>query len=1097
MTDSQLTQVLNLQVMGTDRMVAAIRQVERSQRRYSESLLRTSANQDRARRSGRKLSDQGLANIQAGLVQLSTYLLNMNVKINNVFDSMQKGFGKTETAMNLLKSTMGLAGEKDAKALETFTQAEASINQLAMTTEYTKAEIAGAFQTMKQDGLSLNDTLGVIGDTLQFATASGGILSLEEAAKITTLTFKTLGGDTKAMGKNLNSLYKVTTDTGLGFDGIREALSGLRIGAQSFAKSELREATINTFIAALMEGGESAANAGLKFKNFGGSILDMYNNLTSLDRKLQETGKLSKRANLKNLAIQRLTGASDLKIGELNKHFKKKYKSVEDALKKNYAGVMQVRNRYAISQLFTRDEKTGKLALKSAEDFGTDLLNKYRDIAKKKNVVAAQATLKQAFGTDAGSQTIKALDLFLKKRGTSLKEYAKGVNQDLGELDKAQADALKTLEKRIKLSESAEDALSEAIFKHDVYARAGLDTYTELVKATGTLMKNNESLASTTSFLGRSLQLLTGVGTNLGFMLTAAATFSIALKHAQTNVAGTTKSLGSTMRAFGKMFLAPTLTVVIQLAGGLFILGVMVVATMKYFSEAETMGEGFRVVLDKIKASAKALGGMFQLMFDKRMSGKRLADFIKENNRLRLSYEDQQIALMQAEQGLGKNSQEYKDAASKLADLNKQLEKQNSLLTISGREGLEALSDKYDMKKTSYALASGLDMLRDIFTGFGRIAEGMIVPVMASLTIVFTLLKGVVGAILIPFKILAFIFTGASDEASLLSHSLRIVGFALGMLISGFLIFKTFTFFTSMITLIGTKFKGMRAAVESTSTSLNKMNVAIKSHDLSAKRQLTLLEKLKLRYQALRGQVDNYNRSVIQSKSASQSFTEQKNKLAGALSSGAGAAMGLAGGLLLIGEGMKNFSDESSWIYGVGDQLSKWGGIILMITPLIQMLTFAMTTLELSFAAAFGWIALIVVGIIALATALKGIYNWWKGKDTKEEAESGKGTNSVQSLGTPFNPKNRLAAATGATGADMFKQPTTTPVIGGNTSNYVSNGGFTTQQTKRVDRYTENQYNIRQFTLNATGNVDTDEVFNSLKQLSPGMSTADTSLKNL
>lgn len=417
MTDSQLTQVLNLQVMGTDRMVAAIRQVERSQRRYSESLLRTSANQDRARRSGRKLSDQGLANIQAGLVQLSTYLLNMNVKINNVFDSMQKGFGKTETAMNLLKSTMGLAGEKDAKALETFTQAEDKINQLAMTTEYTKAEIAGAFQTMKQDSLSLNETLDVIGDTLQFATASGGMLSLKEAAEITTLTFKTLGGETKNMGRNLNSLYKATTDTGLGFDGIREALSGLRVGARYFAQSELREATVTTFIAALMEGGESAANAGLKFKNFGKSIIDMYSNLTALDRKLQQTGKLSKKANLKNLAIQRLTGAAELDIKIINKALGESYKSIGDALKKNYAGVMRVRNQYAIGQLFTVG-KDGKVALKSVEQFGTDLLKRYRDMVKSgpKGLVEAEATLKQAFGTEAGTQAIKALDIFLKEK---------------------------------------------------------------------------------------------------------------------------------------------------------------------------------------------------------------------------------------------------------------------------------------------------------------------------------------------------------------------------------------------------------------------------------------------------------------------------------------------------------------------------------------------------------------------------------------------------------------------------------------------------------------------------------------------------------
>jgi len=1087
MADGQtLKQTLQLQILGTQQMVSAIKQLENSNRKYSEALLTTRKNQNQNRESARKLSDQGLANIQAGLVQLSTYLLNMNVKINNVFESMQKGFAKTETAMNLLKSTMGLAGETEISALGDFTKAEDTISRLAMTTEYTKAEIAGAFQSMKQDGLSLDDTLGVIGDTLQFATASGGMLSLEEAAKITTLTFKTLGGDTKNMGKNLNSLYKVTTDTSLGFDGIRESLSGLRIGAQYFAKSELREATINTFIAALMEGGESAANAGLKFKNFGGSILSMYNNLKSLDRKLQATGKLSKRSNLKNIAIQRLTGASDLDIGYINKALEKNYKSVADALKYNYAGVMRARNEYAIEQLFTIDSETGKRALKSVEDFGTDLLNRYRQIAKQKGVVEAQATLKQAFGTESGSQTIKALDLFLKKRGTSLKEYAKGINNDLGELDRAQADALKTLDKRIKLSESAESALSEAIFKHDVYARAGLDTYTELVKATGTLMTNNQTLASTTSFLGRSLQMLTGIGTNLGFMLTASATFSIALRHSMTQAGGAAKGLGATMSAFGKVFLAPTLAVVVQLTGGLFLLGVAIVAVMKYFSGAETIGEGFAIILERIKNAAKSVGGLFQAMFSKDLQGKSVKELSKQFFSLRNQIDTAQQSLL----GMQKGSPVYtkqEDAIKKLED---RLNSLNSAIGTSGREGMQFMQT-YGLEGLVYSLGSAMDIMRSLFMGFGRIAEGMLVPVMMSLHVIFTLVGGALNLMLMPFKFLAVIFSGASDEASVTAFALRLVGGALGILLSGMLIFKSYTFFTSMITLMGTKFKALTGSLEGAGTRLNKMSIAMNSAQNTSQKQLTFLERLKLKYDALRGKVDNYNRAVSQSTSVSDQFLTKKQALVGTLSKMNTGLAAAGAGFLTVGAGIKSFSQEGSALYGIGDALTTVGGAMLFLIPIIQLASTVMTVFGLSVAAAFGWIAGIGLAIYGLAS----LFSYFSDStDTEETASLAKTAEA-----TPIKTINQVAMSTQSTmdslnsgnaGTYSSSPSTTQPMVNNSTSYYAntSSAGGSTQNIK--ENVQGNKYNISNLEIKVDSPEEVSTVLANLQ--ADGIATGTT-----
>ena len=101
--------------------------------------------------------------------------------------------------------------------------------------------------------------------------------------------------------------------------------------------------------------------------------------------------------------------------------------------------------------------------------------------------------------------------------------------------------------------------------------------------------------------LGRAAQVFTNIGTNVGFALTAMATFSMALVHAkrQAAVTGTAvKGLSGTLRAFNKIFLTPALGVTVQMAGGLFVLGVALVGVMKYFSGAKTIGEGFHIILD-------------------------------------------------------------------------------------------------------------------------------------------------------------------------------------------------------------------------------------------------------------------------------------------------------------------------------------------------------------------------------------------------------------------------------------------------------------------------------------------------------------------
>ena len=1090
MAQPTVNQLLQLKITGTNDVVNAINRVVKSQDRYAKALLRTSKQQKNTQKTSKQLSDQGLANIQAGLVQLSTYLLNMNVKINNVFDSMQKGFAKTETSMNILKTTMGLATKTSEEDLRPFTEASSKISQLALTTEYTKSEIADAFSQMKRDGLSYKDAISVIDKTLQFATASAGLVSLKEASEITTLTFKTLGGDTKDMGKNLNKLFKITQDSSLGVDGLREALSGLRSVSKSFGDSELKESTLLTFLGALMEQGESAANAGLKLKNFGEATTGMYKNLSALQNKMA-VGSATRKVNAKNLAILRLAGVFNTKEaldlvntsyeevkGKITAKIDGTFTSVEAAVKKNFRKYMPMLNKFAISKLYTVGED-GKASLKSIEDFGESVLTMYKKIKEEQGPLVATTTLSSAFGTEAGSATIKAIQSYLKRRDNiGLTDYAEDINTNLNELGNAQADALKTLEKRIKLSESAESALSEAIFKHDVYAKAGLDTYTELVKATGLLMTNNESLASTTSFLGRGLQLLTGVGTNLGFMLTAAATFSIGLGHAQKTVGNTTRGLGATLGSFGKVFLMPTVAVVAQLAGGLAILGLGVVAVMKYFSDGKSIGEGFGIVLDRVQASAKALGGMFQMMFSDKLAGSSISDKIKEFYGLRKQMTELEGNLQNA----GTDDEKTQLKKQKQA-LYKQQAELNKMLGESGRSGLEML-EAYHLESVSGSLAHVMDTFRSLGNIFSNVAEGMLIPIVGSLGIVFSVLKVAVQTLLVPFEFLAYLFGGANDQASATTAVLKGFGVVLGMIVSTFLIFKTFSFLGSTLTLIGTKFQGLNAKIVSTKGRYDQLTAAINTNSqqqtlnnqqpLPAK-QLTFLETLKLKYQALTGQIKDYNGAVRKSTSIADKFNEKKKALKDTFT-GLSVGVGVAGGgLMAIGSLMSNLGFEES-----ANSVNKLGMFLLALAPIITLITTLMTALGITTWAAFGWLILGLGAVVGLGYGISSLVS----DDKTTSAVS-----TTEKITTPTVLASNMVTGSnpGSTGSGPFQTPYAPPVAN-------ANNGFVSQvstpsSSQRIEKNVEKEVVIH--SLNMTINTDNaDEIIDVFSNIQGGSSFA-------
>ena len=104
---------IKLETIGTESTKALQQQVDKT----TDSARKMSMGLGEANGAAGKLSDQGLANIQAGLVQLSTYLMIFNQGLNNTFDKALNRFKEADLALNRMRITMGLTGENSVDML--------------------------------------------------------------------------------------------------------------------------------------------------------------------------------------------------------------------------------------------------------------------------------------------------------------------------------------------------------------------------------------------------------------------------------------------------------------------------------------------------------------------------------------------------------------------------------------------------------------------------------------------------------------------------------------------------------------------------------------------------------------------------------------------------------------------------------------------------------------------------------------------------------------------------------------------------------------------------------------------------------------------
>ena len=878
MAEQQLNQTINLQMTGSQQMVSAIQGVTKAFEKYAKTQDKTAKKQKQTKDSMTKLSDQGIANIQAGLVQLSTYLLNMNVKINNVFANMTKRFTEAEDAMAQLRITMGLtnaearkvSGETGLGVLEdNYAAFEQRIDKLAATTEYSKKEVANAFTSLIQSGQSAKEALNMLTPTLQMATASAGQLGLAEAINVAALTVGTLGGEASSTGANLNMLLRVTQKSKIGFKDLEQTLGSLRATFTKFAKPEgksgqTREAQLMALASIARNTGLSAANAGEKVDQFSRALLGLGQTLGKGEMRAL-TGSGKGRFSMKREALHQLFGLDSKSLQKLNKDFEK--------LGMKFGDVKLARDKFIQHELSkveqVTDEKGKITGFKYQQlDAGTmveRLVANYAKLVAARGQQKADEITKSALGQEAAQFMLSAIAARAKKEGKDIGKagevftnYVKELVDGQRDLANAEKEAMGTLSYKMRVLEGAQDALSNSIFKHDAYAQAGVETYKEMISASTTLMNNNEGLATSLGFMGRMMQLLTGFGTNMGFMLVASATFSMGLKHAQDITGKSTKSLGGTLRAFSTAFLNPTMLVVRQLAGGFFFLGLMIVATMRYVSGAEKgIGAGFRDVLNTVTNAAKALGGFINLAFNQDMQNKSVRKLVSDYQELKKEYQSITAEMRRLEaQGVRPTSKAMTDLQTKLEGVSADMKKTSDVLGESAVDGLAKIGHLGGGALVQ-SLAGVIDVLRALGRSAIIIFEAAIKPVMAGIESIFFILGSAFQALFTFMKKTADALGYTSDEASFLKDVLEGVGYFLGAMITGFLATKAFNIFVGSLRLVKNTVVGAKNAVVDYSKNVRR----ISKSDVST-RQLNGLEKLRLKWYAVTGQSKKYGNEI-------------------------------------------------------------------------------------------------------------------------------------------------------------------------------------------------------------------------------------------
>lgn len=325
-----------------------------------------------------------LDDLSGGFSKVSQASAGLIKDTTGAFSDVEDGFAKVDIALGFLgDQTNDVSRQLERAAIQD------KIKQIGLATEFTQAEAADAFATLKQAGLSANEAMALIDQTMAFSSASGGTVGLADSASLAFASFNKLkqAGETTEQAlartnKAFDIFTKTATETNLQFNEFQQVFDSTNAGLLKF-----KDTSVSTFAAvssALKDMGKSPASAGVAIDSLSRSAQNM---LTEFQRMEKGIGRrTAKRLGLQDLNITKedlkaadgnlkdLNGMVDLFITKRNEALAKGIDPAEvDAMIKGILGSTEaVDVIIATSDAIARREKDGVKSL-------TDLSNMLAD----------------------------------------------------------------------------------------------------------------------------------------------------------------------------------------------------------------------------------------------------------------------------------------------------------------------------------------------------------------------------------------------------------------------------------------------------------------------------------------------------------------------------------------------------------------------------------------------------------------------------------------------------------------------------------------------------------------------------------------------
>lgn len=778
------------------RVVNHVSRLERGLNSMNRQLNANSAAMNRNARSAKKFSDQGLANIQAGLVQLSTYMMLFNQRLDDMFDKATNRFAGVDEALTQLRITMGMTGERSIDMLRGMTPKDETLSQydlvtermadLAKSTQFTNQELVKASDEFARTGRTARESIILTDLARQLSAASAGAISLSGAVTMVNNSIFAFGGDVDRVSTSLDRMVKASQTLNMGLPDVREGFKSLG-GSLSNLSNQSGDA--DAFFLMMLAGfkslGKSPRESAQAIKSSLNSTLTVFSRVDKAFLKARDN--ISEALSVfKGARVMRNEGRNALLTmlgltGDANAQVEKRAKDLADKYKIAVSAPLRELARESLAREMLAGPE-GKLDPRSF----VKLLEGARKNLEKTSGTETEvmSRLSKAFGSQALPTFMKALKL-VSKDSDDFNRKMDGLINSYGTLQNAADESLKSLSSKLKLAESAEDALSIAIMREDVAAKGALGTYTKLVNAASDFLSNNQKAAQSVAALGRSLQFLTEIGTHIGFALVAMATFSIGASYAFKGTSMAALSLGRIMAGFYSIFLAPTLAILIKMAGAAALLSLAFVGLVRRLTGARSVSEGMIKVFDTLNDKISIFQGFLGL-YNKniKMTTEDMEAQVKTSEEI-AKLEQKRLVITEKLKSGGLQASEvdklrasYSTLTDQIAGLDNQ---RQNFLKAFGVESLGAFKnlDEYSRKKVSDTAQQLANIVR-IVSSF---VEGVIEPLGVALEYSFSIVGAVAKIILSPLTFLLRIFGLIDSESNLLAQTF---GFMLGL----FLAFK-------------------------------------------------------------------------------------------------------------------------------------------------------------------------------------------------------------------------------------------------------------------------------------------------------------------